>query len=290
MGHTSHMRRSSRVLLLILLIALVVVGLICYAAWREDRHGLLTVSFLDMGQGDAIFIDAPSGRQMLIDSGPNATILRRLSPVSPWWDRTIDVVLATHPDLDHIGGLPDVFARYRVATIFLPRVEGATADWEAALDAAHQERAQEYFAERGQVIDLGGGVSARVLFPDRALPHVETNLDSTIVQLVYGETSFMLTGDSPDEIELYLTALDGAALHSDVLKAGHHGSKTSSAPAFVSAVDPAYVVFSRGCDNTYGHPSPEVVERFEHMGIEILDTCEEGTVTFVSDGAHVVRK
>lgn len=277
-------------LLILLCVALVLVALILSALWREDRHGLLTVSFLDIGQGDAILIDAPSGRQMLIDSGPSAVVLRRLSEVVPWWDRTIDVVLATHPDLDHIGGLPDVFARYRVGTIFLPRVEGATADWEAALRAAHAEHAEEYFAQRGQIIDLGGGAYARVLFPDRALPHVETNLDSAIVQLVYGKTAFMLTGDSPDEIELYLTALDGAALHSDVLKAGHHGSKTSSANAFISAVDPTYVVFSRGCDNKYGHPSPEVVERYKNLGIESFDTCKEGTITFVSNGDSIMKK
>ena len=284
------MNKSSRVLLAVLIFTVIISGVVLYAVWREDRRGLMTVSFLDIGQGDAIFIDAPSGRQMLIDGGPNGTVLRKLSEVMPWWDRAIDVVLATHPDTDHSNGLADVFARYRVGTIFLPSVEGSTADWEATLRAARAEDADEYIAERGQVIDLGGGAHARILFPDRKLPHAETNLASTIVHLTYGDTSFMLTGDSPDEIELYLTGLDGTALRSDVLKAGHHGSKTSSATAFISVVDPTYAVFSRGCENRYGHPAPEVVGRFAKLAVETLDTCQKGTVTFVSDGKTVVKK
>lgn len=284
------MRRSSRTLLVVFAIGLIFVAAIIYAGYREDRRGVMRVSFLDVGQGDAIFIDAPSGRQVLIDGGPNATVLRRLARVIPWWDRTIDVVIVTHPDIDHSNGLVDILARYRVANIFLPSVEGETSDWEATLRAAHQEGATEYIAERGQIIDLGGGARIEILFPDRALPNVETNLASTIARVVYGDTAFLLPGDAPAEIELYLVGLDGENLRADVLKAGHHGSKTSSASAFISAVDPTYAVYSRGCDNRYGHPHPEVVERFKYLDIETLDTCEEGTITFVSDGQSIVRE
>jgi competence protein ComEC len=284
------MRKSSRILLIAMIVATILVALILYAVWREDRRGIMTVSFLDVGQGDAIFIDAPSGRQMLIDGGPGNAVLRKISDVTPWWDRTIDVVLATHPDLDHTSGLADIFARYRVAHVFLPSVEGATQDWAATLALAHAEGAHEFIAERGQVIDLGGGAYVRVLFPDRAVPHLETNVASAIVQLVYGDTTFLLTGDAPDEIEKYLVALDGAALKSDVLKAGHHGSKTSSSAPFLSVVDPSFAIFSRGCDNTYGHPHPDVVARFAALAIPTLDTCEEGTITFVTDGATLLRK
>lgn len=273
-----------------LAVASVLVAGILYAAAREDRRGLLTVSFLDIGQGDAIFIDAPSGRQVLIDGGPDASVLRELSSVSPWWDRTIDVVIVTHPDLDHSNGMTDVFARYRVAHIYLPSVTGETSDWRVMLDRAHREGAITQIAERGQIIDLGGGARIEILFPDRALPHVETNLASTIVRVVYGDTAILLTGDSPDEIELYLVGLHGRNLQADVLKVGHHGSKTSSASAFLSAVEPTYAVFSRGCDNRYGHPAPEVVERFKSMGIETFDTCEAGTITFVSNGQTITRR
>lgn len=284
------MRRSSKILGAVLLVLALCLALIVYALIREDRRGLLTVSFLDIGQGDAILIDSPAGRQMLIDGGPSSAILRRLGEQLPWWDRAIDVVVATHPDIDHTNGLYDVFARYRVSQVLLPSVEGATDDWASTLRAAHAERAQEYIAERGQVIDLGGGAYAYILFPDRPLPGVETNTASTIVRIVYGDTSFMLTGDAPQSIEKYLVALDGVNLKADVLKAGHHGSKTSSHEAFISAVDPSFAVYSRGCDNRYGHPHSEIVERFAAFDVSTLDTCEEGTITFVSDGKVVTRR
>jgi beta-lactamase superfamily II metal-dependent hydrolase len=105
--------------------------------------------------------------------------------------------------------------------------------------------------------------------------------------LVYGDTSFLFTGDSPQAIEKYLVSLDGTRLKSDVLKVGHHGSKTSSASVFVGYVSPQYAVLSRGCANSYGHPHQEVLDTFARFEIEMLDTCKEGTITFVSDGTTV---
>ena len=282
------MRRSSRVLgLAILVLCIIALGL-WWAALREDRRGLLTVSFLDIGQGDAIFIDAPSGRQALIDGGKGSTVVRELGKVMPWYDRSIDVVTATHPDADHIGGLPDVLARYDVATVIRSSVEDSGADQTAFLRAvASEKNAQVLIAERGQIIDLGEGAYLEILFPDRAVPLIETNTGSIVARLVYGDTAFMLTGDAPQAIEEYLVSLDGSSLKSDVLKAGHHGSRTSSALPFVGYVAPSYAVFSRGCDNSYGHPHKEVVELFARFAIPTLDTCETGTITFVSDGQTV---
>ena len=285
------MRRSSRVLgLAILVLCAIALGL-WWAALREDRRGLLTVSFLNIGQGDAIFIDSPSGRQVLIDGGKGSSVVRELGQVSRWYDRSIDVVIGTHPDADHIGGLPDVLARYDVSTIIRSGVEDSGADQTAFLRAvASEKNAQVLIAERGQIIDLGEGAYLEILFPDRAVPLIETNTGSIVARLVYGDTAFMLTGDAPQAIEEYLVSLDGSSLKSDVLKAGHHGSRTSSALPFVGYVAPSYAVFSRGCDNSYGHPHKEVVELFARFGIPTLDTCANGRVTFVSDGKTVVRK
>ena len=293
------MRRSSRVLGLAILVLCAIVLSIWWVALREDRHGLLTVSFLNIGQGDAIFIDAPSGRQALIDGGKGSAVVRELGKVIPWYDRSIDVVVGTHPDADHIGGLPDVLARYDVLTIIRSSVEDGGADQSAFLLAIDTEKnARVLIAERGQIIDLGEGAYLEILFPDRPLPSVETNTGSIVARLVYGDTAFMLTGDSPQPIEEYLVSLDGSTpltaggngLKSDVLKAGHHGSRTSSALSFVGYVAPSYAVFSRGCDNSYGHPHKEVVELLARFGIPTLDTCANGRVTFVSDGNTVFRK
>jgi competence protein ComEC len=285
------MTKSQRLTLSVLIIASLIVGVIGFAAFREDRHGVLTVSFLDIGQGDAIFIDAPSGRQVLVDGGPpSGAVLRRLGSAMPWWDRSIDVVLSTHPDADHVGGLIDVLARFTVGTIIRSSVEGDTKTFAAFNKAEADEGAHLVTAMRGQVVDLGAGTYLEILAPDRAVPGVDTNDGSIVARLVYGATSFMLTGDAPQSIENYVVALGTSTLKSDVLKAGHHGSKTSSSALFLGFVDPAYGVYSRGCDNKYGHPNQETIDMFARFGIPTLDTCTEGTITFVSDGQTVVRK
>ena len=295
------MNRSVQIQGIAIFVLLIIAFGVWHAALREDRKGILTVSFLDVGQGDAIFIDAPSGRQVLIDGGKARAVLRQLSRVMPWYDRSIDVVVATHPDADHIGGLPDVLKRYRVERVFYSSVDDDGSDQRAFMDALEEEvrgGAEKLIARRGQILVLGGGAYVEILFPDRSLPGIETNTGSIIARLVYAETAFMLTGDSPQSIEKYLVQLDGSTtlttsangLKANVLKVGHHGSKTSSSPLFVGFVSPEYAVFSRGCDNSYGHPHPEVVALFERFEIPTLDTCKDGLITFVSDGIAVHRK
>lgn len=287
------MQRSAQILLLALSVLGIVSIIIGDALVRENKVGELHVSFLDVGQGDAVFIEAPSGRQVLIDAGKNRSVVRQLSRRMSWYDRSIDVVIATHPDADHIGGLPDVFSRYRVGLVIESSVrdpDGADAiAYEKAAAEEATDGAERLVAERGQVIDLGGSARIEILFPDRSVPAIETNTGSIVARLVYGETSFLLTGDSPKAIEDYLVRLDGKALKANILKAGHHGSRTSSSISFVGFVGPEYALYSRGCDNTYGHPHDEVKETFAKLGIPTLDTCEEGTITFVSDGQTVTR-
>lgn len=284
--YTVVMHKSTHVLLATIFMLLVVTAVVWHAVISASSKEL-RVSFLDVGQGDSIFIQAPSGRQVLIDGGPDRSVLRELGKIMPWWDRTIDVVIATHPDSDHVVGLVDVLQRYSVDFIFDPGVKGDTPQAESMLASVANEGAEHILARRGQIIDLGGGVSLGILFPDRDVSGLETNTASIVARLVYGETSFILTGDSPESIEKYLVQLDGAALASDVLKAGHHGSRTSSSITFVGFVSPEYGIFSRGCDNSYGHPHQEVREVFARLGVTILDTCEEGTITLVSDGVIV---
>ena len=297
------MRRSAAITgIVVIVLASTAVG-IWWAVIREDRSGLLTVSFLNIGQGDAIFIDVPSGRQALIDGGRNRTVLRELSYVMPWYDRSIDVVIGTHPDLDHIGGLPDVLARYRVSMIVrssvLDKKGSDFAAFNQAIAAEKETGAQEIVGRRGQIIDLGPSTGSgqasphaylEILSPDRDVPNIDTNMGCVVARLVYGETAFMLSCDAPQAIENHLAQLDGKALKANVLKAGHHGSRTSSSPLFLGFVNPNFGVFSRGCDNTYGHPHQEVVDLFKRFEIPTLDTCTDGTITFVSDGNAVTLR
>src|SRR6185503_17045602 len=215
------MQRSAFVLGVALMLLVALSAVILYAAWREDRRGIMTVSFLNIGQGDAIFIDAPSGRQALIDGGPDTSVLRKLPDVMPWYDRSIDVVIPTHPDADHIAGLVDVLSRYDVPYILQSSVKGNTAVWNALEKEIDDDRAKGSAilqADRGQIINLGKGAYLEVLSPDRSVPNVETNTGCVVTRLIYGATSFMLTCDAPKEIEKYLVELDGKNLKSDVLK------------------------------------------------------------------------
>lgn len=292
------MRRSAKINGVAVLFLFVIAALLLFALLKEDRGGKLRVTFLDIGQGDAIFIDSPSGRQVLIDGGPDSSVVRELSRVMPWYDRSIDVVVGTHPDADHIGGLIDVLPRYKVGMIVESSVVGSTDTWSNFEKYVKAEGAQHVVAQRGKVIQLGDGAYLEILAPDRVLTNAETNTACVVARLIYGITSFMFPCDAPRIIEDYLVSLDrstsltagGSGLKSDVLKAGHHGSKTSSSVLFVGAVSPSYAVYSRGCDNKYGHPNQETVDTFARFEIPTLDTCTDGRVTFVSDGQTVTRR
>ncbi len=269
------------------IVGILLVGNIFVWLHAFPSH-VLTVSFLDIGQGDSIFIEGPTGAQVLVDGGPGSSVLRELGSRMPFFDRSIDAVIESHPDKDHIGGLSDVIRRYDVSYFMepgIPHDTSAAAALERALN--EEEGLQRGIARRGMRLLLGGGAYADILFPDRDVQDVETNTGSIVMRVVYGENEFLLNGDSPVSIEKYLVALDAEKLQSDVLKAGHHGSRTSSSEIFVNAVRPKYAVFSRGCNNSYGHPHAEVVTLFQKLRIPTLDTCKEGTITFSSDGQKI---
>lgn len=249
---------------------------------------VLEVSFLDVEQGDAIFIEGPTGIQMLIDGGRDRSVLRELGKRMGPLDRSLDLVVETHPDADHIGGLPGVFRAYAVNSFMTPGIPNVTVQKAALEDAVANEMIlHPVVARRGMRILLGGGAYADVLFPDRDVSGVETNTGSIVLHVVYGETEFFLSADAPSAIENWLVRLDGEALKSDVLKAGHHGSRTSTGDALLAAADPEVVIISAGKDNQYGHPHKEVLERIEASGAKTLSTAEEGTITFMSDGKHI---
>jgi len=266
---------------------------IWYGVFTSLQRNILTIAFLDVGQGDSIFIEAPNGNQVLIDGGGSGAVLRELSRVMLFYDRTIDVVIATHPDKDHIGGLSDVLERFDVDYIFQSGVVGDSNTYDAFVRFVEQEvgeGARRVLARRGQVIVLDQDVELRILFPDRDVSKMESNAGSIVIQLVYGKTSFMLTGDSTQAIEKYLVSIDGKNLQSDVLKVGHHGSKTSSAQSFLAAVLPSYAVISAGRNNRYGHPNEEVIDNFNALDSTLLSTYEEGTIIFESDGETILVK
>lgn len=278
-------RKHSRWYILMALLAAAVV--IWYAVLKEDRGGRLTVAFLDVGQGDAIYIESPTGAQMMIDGGPDGKVLRELGGELPFYDRSIDLLLISNPDKDHIAGFIDVLKRFKVENVILPGTFNDSAAYAALKETVRLEGAKQITATRGMEADLGGGARLTVLFPDRDVGGLEPNTGSIVAKLTYGETCFLFPGDAPAAVEEYLASLDRELLRCQVLKVGHHGSRTSTSESFLGRISPAYAVISDGKENKYGHPHQEVLERLRSFDAEVLRTDQLGTVLFYSDGEDI---
>ena len=265
---------------------LVVLG---FAFWQGLPDGKLHVVFLDVGQGDAIFIETPSGKQILIDGGPSETqVLAQLGNQMPFWDRTLDLVVLTHPDADHINGLVPVLERYQVATV-LHHIEldsDAYAYWLALVEA---EGAVVYKGQAGLSLALEPadaqrpGLEMVVLHPGPEAWE-GANDNSVVTRLTYGDVSLLLTGDIEAPVEEEMVRA-GAIRKSTLLKLAHHGSCGASTPAFLEAVDPEVVTISVGADNHFGHPCAEVLERLSDL--PVYRTDEQGAVEVISDGTRV---
>ncbi len=254
---------------------------------REDRRGELMVAFLDVGQGDSIYIEAPNGNQVLIDGGTGQQVLRELGRVMPFYDRSLDLVLATHPDQDHVGGLPAVLERMRVDNVITTENTSDTGAYRAFEEVIRKKNPRRILARAGTRIVLDRGVVLEILFPDSNASGWETNTASIVARLTYGEQSFLLTGDSPISIEKYLVGKNGGKLKTIVLKLGHHGSRTSSSQIFLAATDPEYAVISAGKDNKYGHPHKEVLDLLVELKIPALNTADRSTIIFKTDGTDL---
>lgn len=290
MKHKEFFRWLSMHPLFVLASIILVVDTIILVVMLGAHQGTLRVSFLDVGQGDAVFIEGPNGNQLLYDAGPpSGATLRALSRVMPFGDRSIDVAVLSHPDLDHIGGFPEVFKRYEVGAAIQSGASSENGVHDAMQVAIVTEGAGHIIARSGMQIDLGGGVVADILYPTSDMAGSETNSASIVLRVRYGTTAFLLSGDLPQAQEEFIAKAFGQGLQSNVLKAGHHGSRTSTSPYFLAAVAPEVVVISAGKDNRYGHPHKEVVELLKEKNIPLLTTIEEGTITYESNGETVTR-
>lgn len=234
---------------------------------------------LDVGQGDALFIESPTGTQILVDGGPPRKILNQLSQIMSPFDRTIDAFIITNPDQDHIAGFMDVLKLYKVDKVFEPGTLTDTKIYQNLKNELQKNNVQNILAKRGMKLDLGGGVFIDILFPDRNVASWSTNDGSIVAKLSYGNTSIMLTGDATIKTEKIILAENSVIqLNSDILKVGHHGSRTSTSSEFVKAVSPTYAFISDGKDNKYGHPHQETLETLSDFGTKIFRTDLLGVI------------
>lgn len=258
--------------------------ILVFSVWRGLPDGKLHVTFLDVGQGDAIFLQTPSGKQVLIDGGPSDTaLLSQLGRRMPFWDRSIDLVLLTHPESDHVTGLIAVLERYRVDAVIFREMALDSATYERWLEVVDAEGAAVYVGEAGLHLVLDGGLEMVLLHPGSELEE-DANNNSIVMRLTYGQVSLLLPGDVEAEVERELVTA-GAVQKSTLLKVPHHGSCSSTTQAFLDAVDPELVVISVGADNRFGHPCDEVLERLGDL--PVYRTDEQGAVEVVSDGTQV---
>ncbi len=272
----------------------VVFGLaLIVAVWSD--YGLaktggksLEVNFLDIGQGDSILIKTPFGQNILIDGGPDNLIIRRLAENLPFWERTIDLMILTHPHDDHVGGLIEVLKRYRVKKILYTGVNHTSSSYLAWLSEIKEKKVPLVIVDRPQAINLGPNCYLQILFPQKNLSgQTVENLNNTsiIARLIYKEVKFLFTGDAEQEEENELLSTD-ADLSAQILKVGHHGSHTSSGERFLAAVRPQIAVIQVGAGNQFKFPSYRILKRLKKMGVKVYRTDWNGTIKIITNGQN----
>lgn len=251
----------------------------------------LRVSFLDIGQGDSILVQTPSGHDMLIDGGGDTRVLEKIAKELSYFDHHLDVIVATHPDADHITGLISVLRKYDVDHIIISPIDGHTGVFDELQKSIRDEHRDMHVGKKGDEIIFGDGVVAHILYPGPNFhgDQKDTNSASVSMVITYGDESILLTGDLPSTHEGELIG-DILPHGVTIYKAGHHGSKYSSGDQLLSYIRPEYAVISAGKDNKYGHPSGEALARLTTYSQEIISTIDRGTISFSLDGKTTILK
>lgn len=267
-------------------LGLIFGGIYFYQSWPTDR---LEVIYLDVGHGDSALIKTPDRQKILIDGGPDNTVVKKLGKYLPFYNRQINLVVLSHPDADHVTGLVEVLKRYEVKKILMTGVIDEREPYQYLLRALAEKNIARETAQAGEKIDFGHNLFLEVLYPLESLQNKKIepqNNGSVVLKLSYGKTSFIFTGDAQKEVETELLA-KGVDLKADVLKVAHHGSDTSSSKGFLQAVKPAYAIISVGQDEKLGLPSIRIINRLKTVGAQVLRTDELGDIKIISDGDKV---
>lgn len=269
------MRRT----LFILCVFLGLTGSLILSFFREADG--LRLDVLNVGQGDAILLSL-NGQRILIDGGPDATVLEELGEVLPFWEHELDLVVLTHPHEDHVAGLVPVLQRFQVDAVLLSAPEYPNEAYSAFLAEVQQQSIFIHSADSSEDFTFDG-LELDVLYPFESVAGAvfeNVNNASVVIRAVYGEHEILLMGDAEQEVEAELLAA-GVNLNADLLKGGHHGSRTSSTWEFLQAVGAEVMIISSGTGNDYGHPHEETLEKAEDLGIQVRRTDVEGRITLL---------
>src|SRR3989338_2179543 len=279
-----------KILLILGIVASFAALLLFWVVYQVPNQ--LEIDFLDVGQGDAILIKTPAGQNILVDGGPDKTVIKRLSQNLPWWDKRIDLMVLTHPHDDHVTGLNDVLKRYQVKKVLYTGATHNAPNYLVWLRLVRDKKVPLTIIDKEQTIDLGQGVRLEILYPNQSLAGqtlADLNQSSIVARLAYGRNKFLLTGDAGEEAEKKLID-SGADLKADVLKVGHHGSEYSTTLGFLEKIKPALAVIEVGRDNQFRHPNLRIIKRLERGGARIYRTDENGTIHLISDGKKITLR
>ncbi|XZN27738.1 ComEC/Rec2 family competence protein [Clostridium perfringens] len=252
---------------------------------KVPKDSELMISYMDVGQGDAAYIKV-NGNDILIDAGPRSNSKELLEQLKAKNIDDFELVIATHPHEDHIGGMVDVFKEYEVKAFYSPKITHTTKTYENLVKAVKDEGLKTKELKGGMVIDLGEGTKFEVFTPQKS-EYEELNDYSPIMKLSFGDTSYLFTGDAEKLAEEEALAKYKTSLNSDVIKFGHHGSSSSSSNAFIEAVSPKYGIISCAKDNKYGHPHRETLDIIKKYNIKTFRTDTDGEIILTSDGKSI---
>jgi beta-lactamase superfamily II metal-dependent hydrolase len=251
----------------------------------QNRPDTLKVHFLDAGQGDSILIQFPNGRNMLVDAGKNNSAAGIIDYLKKNGINKLDYLVGTHPHEDHIGSLDAVIEHFQIGEVLLPRVTTNTRTFRDVLAAIKNKDLKITAAKAGVNILEDDNLSAKILAPNKST-YEDLNNYSAVIKIKYKEVAFLLTGDAEELSEKEILA-GKADVRANVLKVGHHGSHSSTSPAFLKAVNPLYAVISAGAGNDYHHPHGETLKKLKQAGVKVLRTDEKGTIVFTTDGKEI---
>ncbi len=278
--------RKNYSLLLFVLVLLAITFYLFHLDFKSHNKGL-TFAMLDIGQGDALYVESPTGTQVLFDAGPPNKVLGPLRKVMSPFDKSIDALVITNPDADHISGFMDILKNYKVSEVFEPGTFNDSKIYQSLEAEIKRQNIPDILIKKGMRLNLGGGAVIDVLFPDQDVSTWRSNDGSVVARLSYGKTSVMLTGDATAKTEgIVLKDNSPEALASTILKVGHHGSRTSTTPSFIKAVAPKYAMISDGKDNKYGHPHQETLDTLNNFGAMIFRTDLLGSIIMKSNGEN----
>jgi len=277
-----------KIYIVLLSISFIIPGIFIFKILTATGP-LMSVSFLDVGQGDAIYIELPDRTSILIDGGVDNSVVYELGAVMPWWKHHIDFVIVTHPDLDHYGGLHAVAEKYSIGSLLHNGHASDEPYFQLLLSTVEDRGTAIRAIEQGLTLVGESGVELQVVWPRRSYDAEDKNSLSIATLLSWHDVDFLLTGDLGQAEEHEIVA-DYPLLSAEVLKLGHHGSKYSSSFAFLTTVSPRYCIVSAGAGNSYGHPHKDVLDRAHDIDCELSDTAHEGTITFHTDGYDIARE